>query len=74
VAGAVTLDAIRLFVALVAVAAVVAIIVRRLAIPYRVTLVVLGLVTAELVLKRAGRVPPAPAVAGPEPAAATPKR
>jgi Na+:H+ antiporter len=48
VAGAVTLDAIRLFVALVAVAAVVAIIVRRLAIPYTVTLVVLGLVTADL--------------------------
>lgn len=43
-----TLDAIRLFVALVAVAAVVAIIVRRLAIPYTVTLVVLGLVTADL--------------------------
>lgn len=43
-----TLDAIRLFVALVAVAAIVAIVVRRLAIPYTVTLVLLGLVAADL--------------------------
>ncbi len=43
-----TLDAIRLFVALVAVAAIVAIVVRRLAIPYTVTLVLLGLLAADL--------------------------
>lgn len=47
-AGDTTLDAIRLFVALVAVAAIVAIVVRRLAIPYTVTLVLLGLVAADL--------------------------
>jgi CPA1 family monovalent cation:H+ antiporter len=47
-AGDATLDAIRLFVALVAVAAIVAIVVRRLAIPYTVTLVLLGLVAADL--------------------------
>lgn len=44
-----TLDAIRLFVALVSVAAVVALVVRRLAIPYSVTLVVLGLVAAAFI-------------------------
>src|SRR5438105_5832767 len=47
--SAATLDAIRVFVALVAVAALVAIVVRRLAVPYSVTLVVLGLVAASLV-------------------------
>src|SRR5215212_12101021 len=46
--GGATIDAIRLFVGLVAVAAIVAIIVRRLAIPYSVTLVLLGLVVADL--------------------------
>jgi monovalent cation:H+ antiporter, CPA1 family len=44
-----TLDAIRLFVALVSVAAVVALAVRRLAIPYTVTLVVLGLIVSAIV-------------------------
>jgi monovalent cation:H+ antiporter, CPA1 family len=39
-----TLDAIRIFVALVSVAAIAALVVRRLAIPYSVTLVVLGLI------------------------------
>jgi CPA1 family monovalent cation:H+ antiporter len=48
VADALTLDLIRLFVALVAVAAVVGIVVRRLAIPYTVTLVIVGLVAADL--------------------------
>jgi CPA1 family monovalent cation:H+ antiporter len=47
-ADALTLDLIRLFVALVAVAAVVGIVVRRVAIPYTVTLVVIGLVAADL--------------------------
>src|SRR5579862_427077 len=46
--SAATLDAIRLFVALVAVAAIVAIVVRRLAIPYTVTLVLVGLLAADL--------------------------
>ena len=41
-----TLEAIRLFVALVTVAALVALVVRRVAIPYTVALVVLGLVAA----------------------------
>ena len=45
---ALTLDLIRVFVALVAVAAVVGIVVRRLAIPYTVALVVVGLVAADL--------------------------
>jgi len=44
-----TLDAIRVFVALVSVAALAAIVVRRLAIPYSVTLVVVGLVAASLI-------------------------
>lgn len=43
-----TLELIRVFVALVAVAAVVGIVVRRLAIPYTVTLVVVGLIAADL--------------------------
>jgi len=47
-AGDLTLDLIRVFVALVAVAAIVGIVVRRLAIPYTVTLVVIGLVAADL--------------------------
>ena len=47
-AGDTTLDVIRLFVALVAVAAIVAIVVRRLAVPYTVTLVLVGLVAADL--------------------------
>jgi CPA1 family monovalent cation:H+ antiporter len=41
-----TLDAIRLFVALVSVAAFVAVVVRRIGIPYSVTLVVLGLIAS----------------------------
>jgi CPA1 family monovalent cation:H+ antiporter len=44
-----TLDAIRVFVALVSVAALAAIVVRRLAIPYSVTLVIVGLVAASLI-------------------------
>jgi CPA1 family monovalent cation:H+ antiporter len=44
-----TLDAIRLFVALVSVAGVAALVVRRLAIPYSVTLVVLGLVASTFI-------------------------
>src|SRR5436309_3206217 len=47
-AGDLTLELIRVFVALVGVAAVVGIVVRRLAIPYTVTLVVIGLVAADL--------------------------
>lgn len=47
-ADVLTLDLIRVFVALVAVAAVVGIVVRRLAIPYTVALVVVGLVAADL--------------------------
>jgi len=43
-----TLDAIRVFVALVAVAAVSAVVVRRLKIPYTLTLVVLGLIAASV--------------------------
>jgi len=43
-----TLGLIRVFVALVAVAAVVGIVVRRLAIPYTVTLVIVGLIAADL--------------------------
>jgi CPA1 family monovalent cation:H+ antiporter len=46
-----TLDAIRLFVALLSVASVAAIVVRRLEIPYSVTLVVLGLISG-LILAR----------------------
>ena len=46
--GATTLEAIRVFVALVAVAAVTAVVVRRLRIPYSVALVVLGLVAGAL--------------------------
>jgi monovalent cation:H+ antiporter, CPA1 family len=48
-----TLEAIRLFVAMVSVAALVALVVRRLEIPYSVTLVVLGLVASALI-PRAG--------------------
>jgi CPA1 family monovalent cation:H+ antiporter len=44
--GDATIDAIRVFVALIAVAGLAAIVVRRLAIPYTVTLVVVGLVAA----------------------------
>ncbi len=46
--GAATLEAIRVFVALVAVAAVTAVVVRRLRIPYTVALVVLGLLAGAL--------------------------
>jgi monovalent cation:H+ antiporter, CPA1 family len=58
VASAGTIDAIRVFVALVAVAALVAIVVRRLAIPYSVTLVVLGLVASSLIPRGAFGVTP----------------
>src|SRR4051812_13784940 len=44
--GEATIDAIRVFVALIAVAGLAALVVRRLAIPYTVTLVVVGLVAA----------------------------
>ena len=47
-----TLDAIRVFVALVAVAGVAALLVRRLAIPYTVTLVVVGLAAATVLPRR----------------------
>jgi len=53
IGGAATLDAIRVFVALVAVAALSAVVVRRLKIPYTLTLVVLGLIAAS-VLPRGG--------------------
>ena len=53
IGSAATLDAIRVFVALVAVAALSAIVVRRLKIPYTLTLVVLGLIAAS-VLPRGG--------------------
>jgi CPA1 family monovalent cation:H+ antiporter len=53
VTGDATLDAIRAVVALLAVAGVAALVVRRLAIPYPVTLVVVGLVAAAL-LPRGG--------------------
>jgi monovalent cation:H+ antiporter, CPA1 family len=46
--GAATLEAIRVFVALVSVAAVTALVVRRLRIPYSVSLVVLGLAAGAL--------------------------
>jgi CPA1 family monovalent cation:H+ antiporter len=46
-----TLDAIRLFVALVAVAALVGLLVRRLAVPYSVTLVVLGLIASAFIAR-----------------------
>jgi CPA1 family monovalent cation:H+ antiporter len=46
--GATTLEAIRVFVALLAVAAVTAIVVRRLRIPYSVALVLLGIVAGAL--------------------------
>ena len=47
--GQATLDAIRVFVALVSVAALAAMVVRRVALPYSVTLVVVGLVAASLI-------------------------
>jgi CPA1 family monovalent cation:H+ antiporter len=49
IGSAATIDAIRIFVALVGVAAVAAIAVRRTAIPYSVILVVLGLIAASIV-------------------------
>jgi hypothetical protein len=51
VTGDPTIDAIRAFVALIAVAGIAALLVRRLAIPYTVTLVVVGL-AASAVLPR----------------------
>jgi Na+:H+ antiporter len=50
--GDTTLDAIRVFVALVAVAGLAALLVRRLAIPYTVTLVVVGLAAATVLPRR----------------------
>jgi CPA1 family monovalent cation:H+ antiporter len=44
-----TIEAIRVFVALVAVAALVALVVRRLAVPYSVTLVAVGLIASSLI-------------------------
>jgi CPA1 family monovalent cation:H+ antiporter len=48
-AGNATLDALRIFVALVTVAGLAALLVRRLAIPYTVTLVVVGLLAATVI-------------------------
>lgn len=56
--GPATLEAIRVFVGLVAVAAVTAVVVRRLRIPYSVALVVLGLLAGALLPTGAIRVTP----------------
>lgn len=56
--GAATLEAIRLFVALVAVAAVTGVVVHRLRIPYSVALVVLGLVAGAILPAGAIQVTP----------------
>jgi CPA1 family monovalent cation:H+ antiporter len=56
--GAATLEAIRVFVALVAVAAVTAVVVRRLRVPYSVALVLLGLLAGALLPTGAIRVTP----------------
>ena len=58
IGSATTLDAIRVFVALVAVAAVAAIVVGRLKIPYSLTLVVLGLIAASVLPRGAVTVTP----------------
>ena len=58
IGSAATLDAIRVFVALVAVAAVAAIVVGRLKIPYSLTLVVLGLIAASVLPRGAVTVTP----------------
>ncbi|HYN70258.1 MAG TPA: sodium:proton antiporter [Candidatus Eisenbacteria bacterium] len=58
IGSAATLDAIRVFVALVAVAALAAIVVRRLKIPYTLTLVVLGLIAASVLPRGAFSVTP----------------
>jgi CPA1 family monovalent cation:H+ antiporter len=57
-AGEATIQAIELFVALVSVAAVVGLVVRRLAIPYTVALVLLGLLVASLLPHRQLQVTP----------------
>ena len=56
--GAATLEAIRVFVALVAVAAVTAVVVRRLRIPYSVALVLLGLLAGAVLPTGAIQVTP----------------
>src|SRR5947207_14159341 len=56
--GDATIDAIRVFVALIALAGLAALVVRRLAIPYTVTLVVIGLLAGTILPPGAVQVGP----------------